>query len=82
MQPTAQAIRSTPVPAEAAAINPVRRWKPIGGLIYRNREYLDSFQSAFGSSLESLEKGVFPFASACGLEYRWRRITEGSLAFS
>jgi bacterioferritin-associated ferredoxin len=31
--------------------------------------------------LESLEKKVFPFASRRSLEYRWQRITEGSLVF-
>jgi len=32
--------------------------------------FLDSFQSASGISLESLEITVFPFASLRGLEYR------------
>jgi bacterioferritin-associated ferredoxin len=31
--------------------------------------------------LESLEKKVFPFASPRSLEYRWQRITKGSLVF-
>jgi len=42
---------------------------------------LVSFQCVSGRSLESLEKKVFPFASRRSLEYRWQRITEGSLVF-
>jgi hypothetical protein len=45
------------------------------------QRFLDSFQDAFGISLESLEKTVFPFASRRGLKYRWYRITEGLFCF-
>jgi hypothetical protein len=65
-----------------AAINPVRPWKKHRPFDLAQSQFLDSFQSALGSSLESLEKGAFPFASRRGLEYRWRHITEGSSAFS
>jgi hypothetical protein len=37
---------------------------------------LDSFQPVW-SSLESLEKTVFPFASGRGLKYRWPHIFDG-----
>ena len=34
-------------------------------------DILDSFQSGRGTSLESLEKTLFPFASCRSLKYRW-----------
>jgi hypothetical protein len=39
-----------------------------------------SFSVRSGISLESLEKTVFPFASGCGLKYRWGKHYDG-LAF-
>jgi hypothetical protein len=37
---------------------------------FYSRSFLDSFQSEYRISLESLEKTVFPFASGRGLKYR------------
>jgi hypothetical protein len=46
------------------------RQKTTRLLIYRNGGSLDSFQSEFRISLESLQKTVFPFASCRPLQYR------------
>jgi bacterioferritin-associated ferredoxin len=56
--------------------------KPVDpGIDPTQHDFLVSFQSVARSSLESLENRVFPFASYCSLEYRWQRITKGSLFF-
>jgi hypothetical protein len=62
--------------AEAEAVNNSPALTTRSVLIYRKRRFLDSFQFAFGISLESLEKRLFLFASGHHLQYRSRRITE------
>jgi hypothetical protein len=78
---TVRAIRLTPAEAiveEAAtaavtavveATNAARQQNRSRILIYRNRVVLDSFQSASGIILESLEKATFLFASNRSYKY-------------
>ena len=55
--------------AEAVVIEAARP-RENAGFDLAQIAFLDSFQCVYGLSLESLEKTLFPFASARGLKYR------------